>query len=200
MVIFAHAPLLATYIITPTAGAGGSISPSTPQTMNHGDSQTFTITADTNYHIADVLVDGGSVGAVAVYAFSNVTADHTISATFAIDTYTPPTISSISNQSTEVSTPISVTFTISDAETALTSLMLSADSSNTALVTTTNILFAGSGAERVATITPTTGVTGTATITITVSDGALSAYETFVLTAGPVADSYIFLPLVLRNS
>ncbi|MCP4536232.1 MAG: hypothetical protein GY832_03715 [Chloroflexi bacterium] len=38
------------------------------------------------------------------------------------------------------------------------------------------------------------------TATITVSDDALSAYKTFVLTAGPMADSYIFLPLVLRNS
>jgi len=34
-----------------------------------------------------VLVDGASVGAVTSYTFSNVTANHTISATFAIDTY-----------------------------------------------------------------------------------------------------------------
>ena len=38
-----------------------------------------------NYHVADVLVDGVSVGAVTSYTFTNVTANHTISATFAID-------------------------------------------------------------------------------------------------------------------
>ena len=53
-----------TYVITPTAGAGGSITPSTPQTVNYGGSQTFTITPNTGYHIADVGVDGVSVGAV----------------------------------------------------------------------------------------------------------------------------------------
>ena len=53
-----------------------------------GGSLTFTIAANTGYAIADVLVDGISVGAVASYTFSNVTANHTIAASFAINTYT----------------------------------------------------------------------------------------------------------------
>ncbi|HTX67822.1 MAG TPA: hypothetical protein VMH50_01565 [Thermoleophilia bacterium] len=77
-----------TYTITPSTGAHGSISPSAPQTVNWDDSQTFTITPATGYHVDDVLVDGSSVGAVASYTFNNVADDHTISATFAIDTYT----------------------------------------------------------------------------------------------------------------
>ena len=77
-----------TYTITATAGANGSISPSGATTVNYGGSQTFTITANTGYHIADVLVDGSSVGAVASYTFTNVTASHTIAASFAINTYT----------------------------------------------------------------------------------------------------------------
>ena len=56
--------------------------------MNYGASQTFTITPAANYHVADVLVDGASVGAVTSYTFTNVTANHTIAASFAIDTYT----------------------------------------------------------------------------------------------------------------
>ena len=79
--------VLNTYIITPTAGAGGSLSPTTPQTVMHGSDITFTSASDTGYHINDVWVDGGSVGAVGAYTFENVTADHTISATFAINTY-----------------------------------------------------------------------------------------------------------------
>src|SRR5207249_3052636 len=77
-----------TYTITASAGANGSISPSGAVTVNATDSKTFTIAANTNYHVADVLVDGVSVGAVTSYTFNNVIADHTIAASFAIDTYT----------------------------------------------------------------------------------------------------------------
>src|SRR5439155_7436136 len=56
--------------------------------VNAGASQSFTITAYTDYHILDVLVDGVSVGAVTSYTFSNVHANHTIAASFAIDMYT----------------------------------------------------------------------------------------------------------------
>jgi len=72
-----------TFTITATAGANGSISPSGAVTVNNGASQTFTITAGTGYDIADVLIDGASVGAVSTYTFTNVTANHTISASFA---------------------------------------------------------------------------------------------------------------------
>ena len=78
-----------TYAIAVIIGNGGSISPSGAVSVNHDSSQTFTITPDLNYHIDDVLIDGSSVGAISSYAFDNVTEDgHTISATFAIDTYT----------------------------------------------------------------------------------------------------------------
>ena len=77
-----------TYIITATAGPNGNISPSGAVSVNHGASQAFTITPDTNYHVADVVVDGSSVGAVTSYNFDNVIADHTVSATFAINTHT----------------------------------------------------------------------------------------------------------------
>ena len=56
--------------------------------VNYGSDQAFTITPAAGYHVADVLVDGVSVGAVTTYTFTNVTADHTIAASFAIDTIT----------------------------------------------------------------------------------------------------------------
>jgi hypothetical protein len=73
--------------ITATAAAGGSISPSATTTVNYGSNRVFTITPETGYRIVDVRVDGASVGAVGTYEFSNVTADHTIAATFARDSY-----------------------------------------------------------------------------------------------------------------
>ncbi len=71
-----------TYTITASAGANGSISPVGVTTLNHTQSQAYTITPDAGYKISDVLVDGASVGAVSTYTFSNPTANHTISASF----------------------------------------------------------------------------------------------------------------------
>ncbi len=73
---------VASHTITASADTGGTISPNGQVQVGYGDSQTFTITADTGYTIADVTVDGSSVGAVSTYTFDNVTADHTIAATF----------------------------------------------------------------------------------------------------------------------
>ncbi|MGB9597920.1 MAG: InlB B-repeat-containing protein, partial [Candidatus Poribacteria bacterium] len=76
-----------TYKITSTAGDNGTIEPVGEVTLNYGGEQEYKITANPNYHIADVKVNGVSVGAVSSYKFTNVSANHTISATFAIDTY-----------------------------------------------------------------------------------------------------------------
>jgi hypothetical protein len=75
------------YTITASAGANGTISPGT-LTVLGGASRKFTITAVAGYRVADVLVDGASVGARTSYTFSNVQGDHTISASFSLDVYT----------------------------------------------------------------------------------------------------------------
>jgi hypothetical protein len=77
-----------TYVITASAGPGGAISPNGAVNVTCGDDQSFTITPDACYSIADVLVDGVSIGAVSSYTFTNVTANHTIDASFVINTYT----------------------------------------------------------------------------------------------------------------
>ena len=87
-----------TFAITPSAGAHGSISPSTPQTVASGADLAFTITPSAGYRVADVLVDGVSVGAVTSYTFNNVTASHTISATFASNVRTT-SLSVVANRS-----------------------------------------------------------------------------------------------------
>ena len=77
-----------TYTITASAGTGGTISPTGTVTVNRNASRSFTITPSTGYSIDRVIVDGSSVGAVSTYTFSNVTANHTISASFKADTTT----------------------------------------------------------------------------------------------------------------
>jgi len=71
------------FTISSTAGANGSIFPSGSVSLNQGDSQTFTITPNSGYKVNTVLVDGLSVGGVSTYTFNNVSANHTISASFA---------------------------------------------------------------------------------------------------------------------
>jgi hypothetical protein len=72
-----------TFTINATAGANGTISPQGMVTVTAGAGQTFTITPASGYTVSDLKVDGGSVGAVTSYAFANVTANHTIAASFA---------------------------------------------------------------------------------------------------------------------
>ena len=78
------------YMITATAGDNGTITPA-QVSVNHGASQEFTITADAGYRIASVMVDETEDVTAqlvdGVYTFVNVTANHTINATFAINTY-----------------------------------------------------------------------------------------------------------------
>jgi hypothetical protein len=89
--------ILNNYPITVTAGSGGSITPATGN-VNCGSNATYTITPNACYSIADVVVDGVSQGAVGTYTFTNVTAAHSISATFSLNTYTI-TVSAGSNGS-----------------------------------------------------------------------------------------------------
>ena len=70
------------YTIKATAGAGGSISPSGNVSVREGGDQTFTITPDKGYAVANVKIDGKSIGAVKSYTFENVSNPHTIEAIF----------------------------------------------------------------------------------------------------------------------
>jgi len=82
-----------------------------------------------------------------------------------------PTISGID----DVSLPLNgatgpLEFTVGDLETPVEDLLVTAESSNSALVPPSGLLLGGTGAARTLTVTPTTGQAGTAVITITVSD------------------------------
>ena len=70
------------YTIKATAGAGGSITPSGNVSVREGRDQTFTITPDKGYAVANVKIDGKSIGAVKSYTFENVRRTHTIEVIF----------------------------------------------------------------------------------------------------------------------
>ena len=82
-------PAVTKHIITATAGANGSISPSGKVEVVEGADQTFSITANEGYEIESLKVDGKTVNTAASYTFTNVTEAHTIEVTFKQKDTTP---------------------------------------------------------------------------------------------------------------
>src|SRR5207244_2481037 len=82
-----------------------------------------------------------------------------------------------------------IPFSIGDVETPPDSLTVSGHSSSQELVPDANIVFGGSEANHTLTIMPAANQSGTARITITVTDpGGASATNAFLLTVNPVND------------
>jgi hypothetical protein len=63
---------------------GGVIEPSGEVLVSPGTDQTFSLQPSEGYAVEDVLIDSVSVGAVSSYIFESVSADHSISASFAL--------------------------------------------------------------------------------------------------------------------
>jgi hypothetical protein len=103
---------------------------------------------------------------------------------------TAPTISDITDRSTAEDTATgAIGFTVGDGETAPGSLTVSGTSSNPSVVANGGIAFGGSGANRTVSVTPVANANGSATITVTVSDGSLTAVDTFQVTVTAANDS-----------
>jgi M6 family metalloprotease-like protein len=83
-------PTYGTKTISAWADLGGTISPCCAVFVLDGANQTFTITPDAGNQVDDVVVDGGSVGAVTSYTFTNVVQEHSIVAYFrCLPSYNP---------------------------------------------------------------------------------------------------------------
>lgn len=98
----------------------------------------------------------------------------------------PPQISALSDLTLAAnasSSPLS--FTVSDLETAPASLTVTAVSSTPTLLPVSGIALGGSGSNRTVTLTPTAGQSGSAVVTLTVSDGSAAASTSFALTVTP---------------
>jgi PKD repeat protein len=105
--VFEMYSLPPTCTITASAGPNGCITPSGQVSVSYGDNVSFSIIPDTGYHVADVLVDGIPAGPVPGWKFTNVTADHTISALF---TFTLP-VADFSSDVQSGTAPLTVHFT-----------------------------------------------------------------------------------------
>ena len=73
------------YNIMAIADSGGLIRPSGGTRAPYGSSRTYLIEPYDGYRVADVFVDGSSVGPVGRYTFDRITSSHTISALFTVE-------------------------------------------------------------------------------------------------------------------
>ncbi len=107
-----------------------------------------------------------------------------------------PAISSIPNATIPAGTSSGpLAFTVSDLETPAGNLTLLASSSNPALLPNAGIAFGGTGANRTVTLNPVAGQAGTATVTVSLSDGATTVLRTLVLTVTPnTPPQLVYLP------
>ncbi|MCB4756110.1 MAG: hypothetical protein LHV69_03605 [Elusimicrobia bacterium] len=96
--VLLYGPLISlaapTFTITEQVGAHGSMDPPGNITVSENSSQTITITPDPGYYTEAVLIDGAYYGDIPSYTFNSITSNHTISASFKLESY-PLIISSL---------------------------------------------------------------------------------------------------------
>ena len=111
------------YTITATAGANGTVNDADAisESVAYGSNYSLTITPAANYHVADVVVDGESVGAVEFYEFINIIEDHNVTVTFEATQYTLTATSNIAacsiapaNVTVNAGTDVDYTLTVAD--------------------------------------------------------------------------------------
>ncbi len=146
-----------------------------------GVNRTVTMTPAANYHgqatITVIVSDGEASSSESFLLTVNPIND-------------APTLSDVPDQTTDEDTPTgAISFAVGDLETDAGALTLDIESSNTALVPEANIVLGGSDMARTLTITPTANQSGSATITLHVSDGVASDSDSFVLTVNAVNDA-----------
>jgi hypothetical protein len=83
-------PPVQQFTVTPSAGANGSISPTTAQVVNAGSSLTFTAKPNTGFGVNQWLLDGNVVQTGGTtFQLNNIQANHAIQVTFGQTTLSP---------------------------------------------------------------------------------------------------------------
>jgi hypothetical protein len=112
---------------------------------------------------------------------------------FRVEPNTVPALSAIADRTIAKNTGTgAIPFTVNDAQTGTTGLIVSADSSNTALVPNANVVLGGSAGNRTVTVTPIADAAGSTTITISANDGRISGSRSFVLHVGTPLEQWRF--------
>jgi YD repeat-containing protein len=183
------------YTITTSAGSGGIVSPSEPLGIRvvSGSNYTFTIIPDTGSCITNVMVDGTSLGALDTYTFTNVQANHSISATFAACTF--PITVTVNGSGTVIPNPANVAYGGSQTFTITPNADVYVDGyyqGNTGSVTISNVIAPHSLTANFQTTTYTisTSVIGGGTITPASATVNYAGQQTFTISPPQGITSY----------
>lgn len=104
-----------------------------------------------------------------------------------------PTISNVADQTiNEGASTSALALTIDDVDSILTCASLSMGSSNATLIGDGDVVFSGTAPDCTATLSPNANESGSATITLTVTDGSLTDTDIFVLNVIP--EGYVLVP------
>lgn len=113
---------------------------------------------------------------------------------------TSPLISAVGNQSTPRNGVVGpLAFTVQDAETTASSLIVSNSTSNPTLFPPGSIVLGGSATNRTVTVTPASGLQGSGTVTLYVSDGGNTSSTSFLVTVGAPSISVIPSQISITN-
>jgi len=181
-----------TYTITASAGPHGSINPFGSITVNQGTDKSFTITPDIDYQIADVLVDGSSAGAVSSYTFTNVSQDHTISATFNTDVTPAPLTCSLTanppNININETTTITCTASDEDIGDTLTYTWTKTGGTFEGSISGSSVIWRAPSTE------------GNYTVSCEVSDGEASDSDQVIISVGDVNHTPIIISTAVTSA
>ena len=168
---------------TPTSGPVGTVVTITGTNLSGAMSVKFnnttalTLSENTASSLKATVPPGATSGKIVVSTSSGLASSLTD-----LLVLQPPTIDAISAQSVTVDTVKTVNFSVHDLDSSLDALVVKGTSSNTTLIKDSNINSTQTGSLRVLTLTPETGVAGSTTITLTVTDSdGLTAHTSFVL-------------------
>lgn len=117
------------YTVTPSAGANGSISPSTPQTVNSGSTTAFTVTPNSGYTATVGGTCGGSLVST-TYTTNAITANCTVSATFTDTTAPTVAITAPTAAAYVAGASVAVTASASDNSGAVSGVQFKLDGAN----------------------------------------------------------------------
>ncbi|MSW15090.1 MAG: hypothetical protein F2899_03790, partial [Actinobacteria bacterium] len=80
--------ILDQFAIYTYANANGTVSPLGTHSIGYGSDDTITMIPNVGYHVSALDVDGSPVAPATTYVFRNITQPHSLTASFAIDTFT----------------------------------------------------------------------------------------------------------------